>query len=43
MSTTTVGADDPGWVDGHALAGPLGEIMGTLRGSLVVSLPLPRA
>ncbi|MEU8162024.1 DUF6510 family protein [Micromonospora parva] len=28
MSTTTVGADDPHWVDGNALAGPLGEIMG---------------
>ncbi|MEH0932306.1 DUF6510 family protein [Micromonospora sp. CPCC 205558] len=29
MSTTNVGADDPSWVDGNALAGPLGELMGT--------------
>ncbi len=29
MSTTNVGADDAPWVDGNALAGPLGEIMGT--------------
>ncbi|MEU7845922.1 DUF6510 family protein [Micromonospora parva] len=29
MSTTTVEADDPRWVDGNALAGPLDEIMGT--------------
>ncbi|MEU4532875.1 DUF6510 family protein [Micromonospora ureilytica] len=27
--TTNVGADDPPWLDGNALAGPLGEIMGT--------------
>lgn len=29
MSTTNVGADDAPWADGDALAGPLGEIMGT--------------
>ncbi|SIM58772.1 DUF6510 family protein [Micromonospora cremea] len=29
MSTTNVAADDAPWVDGNALAGPLGEIMGT--------------
>ncbi|SIR89881.1 DUF6510 family protein [Micromonospora avicenniae] len=29
MSTTNVGADDAPWVDGNALAGPLGEVMGT--------------
>ncbi|WP_433131196.1 DUF6510 family protein [Micromonospora sp. CA-240977] len=29
MPTTNVGADDAPWVDGNALAGPLGEIMGT--------------
>lgn len=29
MSTTNVGTDDTPWVDGNALAGPLGEIMGT--------------
>ncbi|MFG2099950.1 DUF6510 family protein [Micromonospora echinaurantiaca] len=29
MSTTTIGAGDAPWVDGNALAGPLGEIMGT--------------
>jgi hypothetical protein len=28
MSTTNFGADDAPWVDGNALAGPLGEIMG---------------
>lgn len=28
MSTTDVGADDASWVDGNALAGPLGEVMG---------------
>jgi hypothetical protein len=29
MTTTNVGADDAPWVDGNALAGPLGEIIGT--------------
>ena len=29
MSSTSFGADDAAWVDGNALAGPLGEIMGT--------------
>ncbi|MFG2059744.1 DUF6510 family protein [Micromonospora sp. NPDC048930] len=29
MSTTNIGADDSPWVDGNALAGPLGEIIGT--------------
>ncbi|GAB3328936.1 DUF6510 family protein [Micromonospora halotolerans] len=28
MSTTNAGAEDAPWVDGNALAGPLGEIMG---------------
>lgn len=28
MPTTDVGADDRPWVDGNALAGPLGEIIG---------------
>jgi hypothetical protein len=28
MSTTNIGADTP-WLDGNALAGPLGEIIGT--------------
>ncbi|MFC0508912.1 DUF6510 family protein [Micromonospora costi] len=27
--STNIGADDALWVDGNALAGPLGEIMGT--------------
>lgn len=29
MSTTNAHADDAPWVDGNALAGPLGEIIGT--------------
>ncbi|MBQ0907078.1 hypothetical protein KBX63_34910, partial [Micromonospora sp. U21] len=29
MSSTNVTADDAPWVDGNALAGPLGEIIGT--------------
>lgn len=29
MTTTDVGTDDAPWVDGNALAGPLGEILGT--------------
>ncbi|MEV6374744.1 DUF6510 family protein [Micromonospora musae] len=29
MSTINGGGDDAAWVDGNALAGPLGEIMGT--------------
>lgn len=28
MTTTNIGPDDTPWVDGNALAGPLGEIMG---------------
>ncbi|TDC38886.1 hypothetical protein E1211_05825 [Micromonospora sp. 15K316] len=29
MSTTNLEADEAPWVDGNALAGPLGEILGT--------------